>query len=441
MVIAVADVFVAFGANTVVTAYAGTVAAFAEFMSALTEVTVSAGGAKTVRSTVTYSVSAFHDIMGATVTEIAFAGGALSVLACGTLSVSAGHFGVVTVAEIIAANIAGVVEAFLAMEMSAGTLIVSALAEISVTGGAGLVVARLTGGMSAGKGFMAALAKITLTVGARIVFAGLTGSVSARHFLVTTHGKVTATDGAIFNNVGMVVAVAVGQVANGADFVVAYGTVTAAMRTILYCRSMGVIIAVTEIAVAVRTFCVVPLGNILIANGAKFGGGVVKGTNIGGDKVDVFCIATGNIDEVACDFIGFAVLNSTATVNKRNDSTVQAFKRNVEIIATDGNGGDKGNISTLGKGSQLTFKKEFVRFHRSGMLNGALAETLNRLNRFQFHNVGISHFGTNHSGLVAYSKFVLYFSIDVKVVTVFIGQQKGGRRYGCNSPRHTVVLI
>jgi len=209
MVIAVADVFVAFGANAVITAHAGTVAAFTEFVSARAE-EAAAVVADTVGAAVTYSMPTFNDIVGRTVTKVTFAGGTFTVLACGTLSVSAGHFGMVTLAEIVAAGGASVMETTLAMKMSAGTGIVGALAEISVTGSAGLVVTKLAGGMSAGKGFMATLAKVPLTVGAGVMFARLAGSVSARHFPVVPHRKVTVTHGAILNGMGMIVAVAVG---------------------------------------------------------------------------------------------------------------------------------------------------------------------------------------------------------------------------------------
>ena len=74
------------------------------------------------------------------VAEIAVAEGTVAVVTRSALLMAAGHFAMVAVAKVIAADIASVVETFLAMEMSTGTLIVSALAEISVTRGAGLVV-------------------------------------------------------------------------------------------------------------------------------------------------------------------------------------------------------------------------------------------------------------------------------------------------------------
>ena len=70
-----------------------------------------------------------------------------------------------------------------------------------------------------------------------------------------------------------------------------------------------------------------------------------------------------------------------------------------------------------------------------------MAETFNRLNRFQFHNVGISHFGTNHSSLVTNGKLVFHFGIDIKIVAVFISEQKASRRYSRNSTGYTVVLV
>ena len=374
-------------------------------MTAFTKVTVSTSGAKTVRSTVACSVSAFKDIMGATVAEIAFAGRTFAMLTDSAFSMAAGHHFVIALAEIITAGKASIVITAFTVEMSTTKRIMGADAKIAVTGGAVLMVTKLAGGMSAGKGFMAALANRILASRAIIVFTRFAGIVTASQEIVVTYGTVvTAMETKLkAGKVIMVIAVAEGIITIGANIMFAYGKVTAAMRAKLYCGS--------------RFF------------------------NVGGQDIDVFGGTACNVEQVAFNDIINVAFNG---IIKRNDSAHSTFKpcnRDVPIATANDNGSGKAYVCALGKGSQLTFKKEFVRFHRSGMLNGALAEALNGLHRFQFHNIGVSHFGTNHSGLVAYSKFVLYFSIDVKVVAVFIGQQKGGRRYSCNSPRHTVVLI
>ena len=256
------------------------------------------------------------------VAEIAIAEATVAVVTGSALLMAAGHFAMVTVAEVIAANAATVVLTFLAMRMSAGAEIVGTLAEISVTRGAGLVVAKLAGGMSAGKGFMATLAKITLTVGAGVMFALLAGSVSTRHFLMVSHRKVTVTHGAILNGMGMVVTVA-------------------------------------EIAVAIGAFSVSAYRGITAADEALDGFDDGR-TDMGGKDGDIFGVATGDVDQVACNFILLAVFKGVTVGHKRHHSTVHSFNGNIQIVAADGNGGGEGNVGTLGEVLELCHKKVFI---------------------------------------------------------------------------------
>ena len=288
-----------------------------------------------------------------------------------------------TVAEIAFAGRTFAVFADSAFSMAAGHYFVIALAEIITAGKASIVITAFTVEMSTAKRIMGADAKIAVTGGAGLVVARLAGGMSASK--------------------GFMAALANRTLASGAVIVITYGAVVTAMRAKLYCGS--------------RFF------------------------KAGGKNSDVFGVTTCNVEQVAFNDIINVAFNVIIKRNDRAHSTFKPCNRDIPIVTANGNGSGKAYVCALGKGSQLIFKKDLVRFHRSGMLNGALAEALNGLNRFQFHNIGVSHFGTNHSGLIAYSKFVLYFSIDVKVVTIFISEQKGGRRYSRNSTSDTIVLV
>ena len=85
----------------------------------------------------------------------------------------------------------------------------------------------------------------------------------------------------------MVIAVAEGIITIGANIMVAYGKVAAAMRTKLYCRTVVMVVAVAEVAVTVGASVVIALGNIVSANGTKLycGSHFFKA---GGKNSDVF---------------------------------------------------------------------------------------------------------------------------------------------------------
>jgi len=124
-------------------------------------------------------------------------------------------------------------------------------------------------------------------------------------------------------------------------------------------RVMGMVVTVAEIAVAIGAFSVSAYRGITAADETLDGFDEGR-TDMGGKDGDIFGVATGDVDQVACNFIHLAVFKCVTVGHKRHHSTVQTFNGNIQIVAADGDGGGEGNVGTLGEVLELCHKKVFI---------------------------------------------------------------------------------